>query len=347
MIKNRTYKGYKVDGDLMIGHDANVCGSLAVSKDAVFKGSVRINGILNADNIDSCNKGFFPNATELEKAYPTPKPGWWAIVGESLPGDIYSCSSVKKWKNTGIKGSLLDDHSDYSKLMEEIESIKDHVFQLTADIRHNPSGIIQFDGNEKNGSLYWACKKGDLFINPDHIIITQTTATSKKTLYERTRNPDDINDIIPYTGIINTTVGNLGTTTFTCTFIHNGIKKSNSIQVTQVMPVFIGTASEAFNFSNNSISGFDKVTVESSDSFSIPVNVRSNAGSGNRYIYICIPDTMSLEDVKLSGIDVSFNKPTKGNYYINGTGYPYKIYRTSGTPISGVFNLEITITNIN
>ena len=336
---NKTYKGHRIDGDMTVSHDVKVCG------DSVFKGSVRINGILSADNIDSCNKGFFPNATELEIAYPTPKPGWWAIVGESLPGDIYTCSSSKKWKNTGIKGSPLDDHSDYSKLMEEIESIKDHVFQLTADISHSPSGIIQFDGNEKSGSLYWACKKGDLFVNPDHIIITQTTATGKKTLYERTRNADDINDIIPYTGIINTTVGNLGTTTFTCTFMHNGIKKSNSIQVTQVMPVFIGTASVAFNFSNNSISSFDSVTVESSEPFSIPINVSSSAGNGNRYIYICIPDTMSLEDVKLSGIDVSFNKPTEGNYYINGIKYPYRIYRTSGSPINGVFNLEISIIN--
>ena len=57
MIKNRTYKGYKVDGDLTIGHDANVCGSLAVSKDAVFKGPVRINGILAADNVD-CGVSF-------------------------------------------------------------------------------------------------------------------------------------------------------------------------------------------------------------------------------------------------------------------------------------------------
>lgn len=342
MIKNRTYKGYKVDGDLTIGHDANVCGSLAVSKDAVFKGAVRINGILAADNVDCCNKGFFPNATELEKAYPTPKPGWWAIVGESLPGDIYSCSSVKTWKNTGIKGSPLDDHSDYLKLMEEIESIKDQVFQLEANLRHNQiSDTLLFDGNEKTIELSFDIKKGGYKLSPDSIIIEQITGICKKTLFSRTKEESGIEEVLPYSGSILTTIDTLGTTTFRCTFSYNGITKSESIQIKQALPVFIGVATSQFGFTKRELHFFDKILVTSSESFTHMVNINYS----DMYIYICIPVSMSLEDVKLSGIDAPFDVHKSSNYAINGINYGYLIYRTSGSPINGAFNLEFIINN--
>ena len=48
-------------------------------------------------------KGLYASAEALSGAYPSPSPGWYALVGDALPADIYRADGGK-WVATGEKG---------------------------------------------------------------------------------------------------------------------------------------------------------------------------------------------------------------------------------------------------
>lgn len=52
----------------------------------------------------SRSKGLFSTDADLKKAYPNPKPGDWAIVGNSIPGPIWECKTQGIWVATGKTG---------------------------------------------------------------------------------------------------------------------------------------------------------------------------------------------------------------------------------------------------
>jgi len=47
------------------------------------------------------SRGLFPSVAALTTAYPTPKAGEWAYVGNSFPVAIYECVTDGVWKNSG------------------------------------------------------------------------------------------------------------------------------------------------------------------------------------------------------------------------------------------------------
>lgn len=59
--------------------------------------------LLKADNTVSKGKGLFRTLETLKSAYPNPEKGWWAIVGNTLPGAIYVAQDGI-WKATGEVG---------------------------------------------------------------------------------------------------------------------------------------------------------------------------------------------------------------------------------------------------
>lgn len=95
-------------GNQMLKGNMQISGSLAVS------------GYIDAANIKGANKGWFMTEDALNLAYPTPKPGWWALVGFTLidsenglyGGTIYQ--AVKgKWVATEFTtGVNLDVNTD-------------------------------------------------------------------------------------------------------------------------------------------------------------------------------------------------------------------------------------------
>lgn len=92
-----------LDGDVSVGRhitaggNANIAGSAHVGHDLV------VDGWLEAPNIRGANKGFFLDEAKLQEAYPKPQKGWWAVVGDSIPGPIYVVEKGK-WKNSGKTG---------------------------------------------------------------------------------------------------------------------------------------------------------------------------------------------------------------------------------------------------
>ncbi len=79
---NNGYKNTHFPGDVSVSRNVNIGGTLTQQGSAHIKGSVKIDGWLDAKNIkgDLVNKGLFENKERLKKALPKPKSGWYALV---------------------------------------------------------------------------------------------------------------------------------------------------------------------------------------------------------------------------------------------------------------------------
>ena len=97
-VKNESIQGsLSVSVDIVAGRDLHVRGN------SVFDHDVKIKGWLDARNIKGACKGLYASVEKLEEEYPQPAPGWYALIGNTLPADIYR-SENGKWVPTGEKG---------------------------------------------------------------------------------------------------------------------------------------------------------------------------------------------------------------------------------------------------
>lgn len=197
--KETTY----IEGDVSIGEDVHIGGNVTQQGDSLIKGNVRIKGWLEAENIKDSNKGFYLTKEQLKTAYPEPRNGWWAVVGESLPGSIYAVVNGE-WTDTGKQGgganfidmtNLCNEMlNDISTLLNDVETLKkpdgiilkiDHIIEdyATYEFVDNCNDIDKsiyllinaYDkggiGNSKDRPLF-VYKKGDLYVLPNPAIET-------------------------------------------------------------------------------------------------------------------------------------------------------------------------------
>lgn len=101
---NNAIKTTYIEGDVSVGRNVALGGGVTAQGSSLFKGSVRIEGWLDANNIKGPNKGLFSSEDSLKESYPHPEDGWWAIVGDNPQGEIYSATGGE-WKDTGNTGS--------------------------------------------------------------------------------------------------------------------------------------------------------------------------------------------------------------------------------------------------
>lgn len=93
----------RVDGDVSVSMDVAIGGNTKMQGGALVKGNVKIQGWLIARNIKGCYKGLFTDSRFLKEKYPHPLNGWWAIVGKSVPGDVW-VAYKDHWGDTGEIG---------------------------------------------------------------------------------------------------------------------------------------------------------------------------------------------------------------------------------------------------
>ncbi len=111
-----------IDGDVGIGRNVVAGGDATVRGNVTVGHNLKVEGWLEAANIKGVNKGLFSTAVLLEESYPVPEEGWWAIVGDTLPGDVYVCEGGR-WVATGKKGGSAElDSNKYETALGEIQS---------------------------------------------------------------------------------------------------------------------------------------------------------------------------------------------------------------------------------
>lgn len=94
--------------------------NLEVMRDAVVGGDLRVEGMLEAPNIKGFLKGMFRDEAALVHAYPRPLCGWAALVGRTLPADVFLAEDGV-WHATGLKGGapVITETSSAASLAEE------------------------------------------------------------------------------------------------------------------------------------------------------------------------------------------------------------------------------------
>lgn len=117
-------ENHSVGGSVAVGRDVTVGGRSTVRGNATFNRDVYISGWLNARNIRGAGKGLYETVDKLNSAYPNPENGWFALVGDTLPADIYRAWGGE-WKATGQKGG--EPVLEIAKLTELSESLENEV----------------------------------------------------------------------------------------------------------------------------------------------------------------------------------------------------------------------------
>lgn len=117
-------ENHSVGGSVAVGRDVTVGGRSTVRGNATFDRDVYISGWLNARNIRGAGKGLYETVGKLNSAYPNPENGWFALVGDTLPADIYRAWGGE-WKATGQKGG--EPVLEIAKLTELSESLENEV----------------------------------------------------------------------------------------------------------------------------------------------------------------------------------------------------------------------------
>ncbi|WP_278787891.1 hypothetical protein [Leyella stercorea] len=117
-------ENHSVGGSVAVGRDVTVGGRSNVRGNATFNRDVYISGWLNARNIRGAGKGLYETVEKLNSAYPNPENGWFALVGNTLPADIYRAWGGK-WEATGQNGG--EPVLELAKLTELSESLENEV----------------------------------------------------------------------------------------------------------------------------------------------------------------------------------------------------------------------------
>ena len=111
----------QIDGDVAVGHNVTAGGSATIRGNVKVGHDVTIEGWLNARNIRGAGKGLYETADRLNEAYPKPQNGWWALVGNTLPANVYRAWGGE-WGATGETGG--DFTMEWDKL-EEVAKLLD------------------------------------------------------------------------------------------------------------------------------------------------------------------------------------------------------------------------------
>ena len=117
-------ENHSVGGSVAVGRDVTVGGRSTIRGNATFNRDVYISGWLNARNIRGAGKGLYETVDKLNSAYPNPENGWFALVGNTLPANIYRAWGGE-WKATGQKGG--EPVLELAKLTELSESLENEV----------------------------------------------------------------------------------------------------------------------------------------------------------------------------------------------------------------------------
>ncbi len=149
-----TVKTTQLDGDVTIGRNVATGGGVTVQGDALFKKRVRVEGWLDARNIKGPCKGLFASEEALEEAFPSPLPGWWALVGDTLPADVYRVEDGA-WKATGEQGGetnieLNQLEDDVSELQTDVQGLQENVSDLQSSLAEETQARQDADSTLQN-----------------------------------------------------------------------------------------------------------------------------------------------------------------------------------------------------
>ena len=123
----------QIDGDVAISRNVHIGGKTTIRGSVTVGHNLKIEGWLDAANIKGPNKGLFKTAAQLREAYPTPHEGWWALVGNTLPAQVYIADGGSWTASKNAEGNPIlagNPTIDSSECVEAIEALEDMAAEL-------------------------------------------------------------------------------------------------------------------------------------------------------------------------------------------------------------------------
>lgn len=93
-----------------------------INDNIILSHDLRVEGWLDAPNVRHPLKGLFRDEATLREQYPAPVKGWMALVGETLPANVYVVEKGQ-WVPTGKKGGqiviqIIDSEGNVNNFMD-------------------------------------------------------------------------------------------------------------------------------------------------------------------------------------------------------------------------------------
>lgn len=105
--------GYKlnvIEGDVAVGRHIEAGGDLDIQGKGRIAGSLKVEGFLDAPHIKGAAKGLFQTEEDLNREYPNPRAGWFAIVrdeNDETKGFLYMATNGE-WVKTSRESRQFD-----------------------------------------------------------------------------------------------------------------------------------------------------------------------------------------------------------------------------------------------
>lgn len=138
-----------IEGDMALGRHAAIGGDASIKGSARIGHNLRVDGWLDARNIKGCDKGLHASLEALTEAYPHPRPGWWALVGTTIPATLCVVEDGC-WTSTGQQAGISGEQGEamqaIAALEARVEALEEAVAALGEPQASGFDGIINSIG---------------------------------------------------------------------------------------------------------------------------------------------------------------------------------------------------------
>lgn len=153
-----------IQGNANVSRNVNAGGNATVRGNVIVEHNLVVRGWVDAPNIKGALKGLYASEADLKASYPRPMPGWFALVGDTLPADVWRVEGGK-WVPTGEKGGEFSVYldrleSDVGEIRDSLTGIEDLlsnrcmvlgdtiIFSATGDAAFMSFEILNRDGSK-------------------------------------------------------------------------------------------------------------------------------------------------------------------------------------------------------
>ena len=199
----------------------------------------------------------------------------------------------------------------------DLDSLKKDVWPLGVTFTATPV-LMEYTGSEQQINLAWTIRRRGENVTPESINVKQG-ATS---IYSGSNNP----------GTAVHQLNAKGTTKYDIEVTAEGMTASAQVSVQQVMPMYFG-----FNAAETATSmNIRDLTKQALKTNPAGTYTLTNSVDGN-YMWLCVPDTMTINRVTLNGFDVPMEAVQIGNTTLGN----YKCYRSSNALVAKSYTIII------
>lgn len=215
-------------------------------------------------------------------------------------------------------GGVLTDIVDKIEDVDiSIADLGGAVWPLTASFSVSPS-VVEYTGTAHTVTLSWTVKRK----SANATVTALTVKQGSNNVYSGTTNP----------GSQQASVTAKGSTRYDLSATADELTVTGSATVNVVLPMYFGFAA-ATQASALNITSLTKQSIKTSPSGTYTI---TNGTEGN-YMWLCVPDTMSISKVTLNGFDVPMEAVQTGSTSLGS----YRCYRSSNALQAMAFTITV------